>query len=75
MEESDLAMAAVKLNVHLANTLIHLRKISSRAVLQLLEFGGPCRDRTYGPLIKSPVETQPSNTQPDLVARQHEDES
>jgi len=27
------------------------------------KFGGPCRGRTYGPLIKSPAEDLPENTQ------------
>ena len=26
------------------------------------EFGGPCRGRTYGPLIKSPAEVLPEDT-------------
>ena len=28
----------------------------------LKKFGGPCRGRTYGPLIKSPAEDLPQNT-------------
>ena len=29
------------------------------------EFGGPCRGRPYGPLVKSPAEDQPQATRQD----------
>jgi len=31
--------------------------------LKTAKSGGPCRGRTYGPLIKSPAETLPQDTQ------------
>jgi hypothetical protein len=37
------------------------------------KFGGPCRGRTYGPLIKSPVEDLPQNTQHNESAAKEED--
>ena len=37
------------------------------------EFGGPCRGRTYGPLIKSPPETLPQDTQQEESAAKVED--
>jgi hypothetical protein len=40
-----------------------------------LIFGGPCRGRTYGPLIKSPAERLTQNTQDDLSPSNNEDEA
>ena len=34
-----------------------------REVSNLFICGGPCRGRTYGPLIKSPAENLPEHTQ------------
>ena len=36
-------------------------------------FGGPCRGRTYGPLIKSPAEDLPQNTQHEESSAKVED--
>ena len=36
-------------------------------------FGGPCRGRTYGPLIKSLVDDLPKDTQKDQSAATDED--
>ena len=38
-----------------------------------LSFGGPCRGRTYGPLIKSPAETLPQDTQQEESSTKRED--
>jgi hypothetical protein len=35
--------------------------------------GGPCRGRTYGPLIKSPAEDRPQDTQRNEPAANGED--
>jgi len=37
------------------------------------EFGGSWRSRTYGPLIKSPAETVPQDTQQEESATKGED--
>jgi hypothetical protein len=37
------------------------------------KFGGPCRGRTYGPLIKSPVEDLPESTHQNESAAKEED--
>ena len=37
------------------------------------KFGGPCRGRTYGPLIKSPEEALPQDTQHNEPAAKDED--
>ena len=37
------------------------------------KFGGPCRGRTYGPLIKSPAETPPQDTQQEQSQANGED--
>ena len=39
------------------------------------EFGGPCRGRTYGPLIKSSDQPQPEPTQDELSQRKNEESS
>ena len=38
-----------------------------------LIFGGPCRGRTYGPLIKSPAEAPPQDTQQEESPAKRED--
>jgi len=43
------------------------------AACKWLIFGGPCRDRTYGPLIKSLVENLPEDTQQDQSAAKEQD--
>ena len=37
------------------------------------KFGGPCRGRTYGPLIKSPAEELPQDTQQEESTAKGED--
>jgi hypothetical protein len=37
------------------------------------EIGGPCRGRTYGPLIKSPAETLPQDAQQEEPSAKGED--
>ena len=39
----------------------------------MVDFGGPCRGRTYGPLIKSSERFQSEQTQHDLTQQQTED--
>jgi len=43
-------------------------------VCKSAEIGGPCRGRTYGPLIKSPGEILPENSQHDKSLANSEDE-
>ena len=44
-------------------------------VCKSAEIGGPCRGRTYGPLIKSPAERLTENTQDDLSPSNSEEEA
>ena len=39
----------------------------------MVDFGGPCRGRTYGPLMKRPDEDLPEDTQQEESSAEAED--
>jgi len=41
----------------------------------MVDFGGPCRGRTYGPLIKSSADSLTQNTQDEQTPSNNEDEA
>ena len=52
--------------------LLRLPQLPGKRYTQA-RFGGPCRGRTYGPLIKSLVDGLPEDTQQEQSAAKDED--